>query len=68
MNDFLNEFQMLLEKYNVAIVRSASEKGELVVCVNVPDRPYVDEVSFDEEISSGDILHKHYNIRIPVIF
>lgn len=55
MNDFLNEFQMLLEKYNVAIVRSASERNELVIS-KVNETGYIDLV-FQEEISKESIKH-----------
>ena len=60
MNDFLEEFQTLLEKYNVAIVRSASEKNELVIS-KVSDNSYVDLV-FEEEISKESLQHGWFRI------
>lgn len=55
MNDFLNEFQMLLEKYNACIVHSASERNELVIS-KVNETGYIDLV-FQEEISKESIKH-----------
>jgi hypothetical protein len=60
MNDFLEEFQTLLEKYNVAIVRSASEKNELVIS-KVSDNSYVDLV-FQEEISKESLKNGWFEI------
>ena len=58
MNDFLNEFEVLLEKYNVSIVRSASEKNELVIS-KVSENSCV-ELIFKEEISKESLKHNWF--------
>jgi len=59
LENFLHEFDGLLERYNACIVRSASEKGNLVV--SVIDGLIIHEAEFKEEISHKDISNKHYD-------
>ena len=58
LDNFLHEFKGLLERYDACIVRSAADKGNLVV--SVIHGLIIHEAEFKEEISCKDINNKWY--------
>ena len=58
LDNFLHEFKRLLERYDACIVRSATDKGNLVV--SVIHGLIIHEAEFKEEISYKDIKNKWY--------
>ena len=52
MNDFLNEFEALLEKYNVEIVRKSNG---IIVSVNYQ------EILFSEDITKESVGNKWFD-------
>ena len=67
MHSFLDELEQLLTKYDAALIRSGTDRGEFVACIANDDGSYT-QFQFREEISAGIMGSDFYTVIPPEIF